>query len=144
VHVSNGAEAPVKVRLPASGPAVAVYFLHGCGYGAAAARFAEYVFLMASGKRHVVPMRVLGLDGGGESGANIQDWWPSYPHREFSSAHRYVVTEGGDPAFYERYLYTLEWVNPDPKDALVAVEVRSVPEVDATLGVLAVTVRRPA
>ena len=50
-----------------------------------------------------------------------------------------AVTEHGDPFAYERYLYSLEWVNPTPEVPLTEIRIRSNPVVPTTLGLLAVT-----
>jgi hypothetical protein len=46
--------------------------------------------------------------------ANIQDWWPEFPQFNADGVRHVAITENGDPFAYERYLYSLEWVNPDP------------------------------
>jgi len=76
---------------------------------------------------------------------NIQDWWPSPAFAQFESARarHYVVTDNGDPILYERYLYTLEWINPHPGKTIGSLVIRSDPEAEATLGVLAITLQVP-
>ena len=51
------------------------------------------------------------------------------------------MTDGGDPFLYERYLYTLEWINPHPDETIKSLVIRSDPKAEATLGVLAATIR---
>jgi hypothetical protein len=51
----------------------------------------------------------------------------------------FVVTANGDPFEYERYLYTLEWENPRPRDILREIRISSNPALATTLAVLAIT-----
>jgi len=147
-HAHTGSKHPLpgEVTVKVGCRARAVYILHGCGWSQKPGPFASYEFRLAGGTAHrklVVSYgtNTSGKDVIGGRSANIQDWWP-WPNRpQFRSAHarRYVVTDGGDPLLYERYLYTLEWLNPHPDRPVESVVIRSDPKADATLGVLAIT-----
>ena len=57
-----------------------------------------------------------------------------YPH-----AHHVTIFNPADPIEYERYLYTLEWLNPRPMDEISEIEVRVDPKAGPTLALIAVT-----
>jgi hypothetical protein len=75
---------------------------------------------------------------------NIQDWWPDFPHMDFAHARMAPIMESRpeDSAFQHVYLYTLEWVNPQPFTKITHLEVSVDPTQSTTLGMLAVTVLR--
>jgi hypothetical protein len=50
-----------------------------------------------------------------------------------------MVIDPGDPLEYERYLYTLEWVNSSPETGLESIEVCGDPNGTETLVVLGIT-----
>ena len=50
-----------------------------------------------------------------------------------------AVFNPADPMEYERYLYTIEWINPRPKDEISHVEVRVDSKAGPTLSLIAVT-----
>jgi hypothetical protein len=73
----------------------------------------------------------------------IQDWHPST--RAFTSAQAkpYLITRQSDPLAYLRCLYLYHWPNPRPGTQLQSITLRTLqPELQATLGVLSVTVYR--
>jgi hypothetical protein len=74
--------------------------------------------------------------------SNLQDWWPGSVQVRHPSAKYYIVTSEGDPEIYERYIYTLRWINPRPEVKLRGIRLESDPEQSATLAVLAITVAR--
>ncbi len=141
---------PEKVSLAVGMKTEAVYILHGCGYAKRLGRFAEYRFVTTGGREWTVPLVSLGMpeDGGSERTvaddgmANIQDWWSDFPHGDFPGARMVPLVERDERAGSERhvFLYTLEWINPDPSDPLRRMEIRSDVASPTTLGVLAVTV----
>jgi len=148
-HASLGHQLPAEVKVKIAGKAQAFYFLHGCGWTLGQKSFARYEFHYADGTLASAPLVV--YKGGPTSRpagkkrpqGNIQDWWPAPQFTQFESAHarHYVVTDGDDPFLYERYLYTLEWINPHPDKKITRLVIRSDPEAEATLGVLAITTR---
>ena len=50
-----------------------------------------------------------------------------------------IVFNQADPTEYERYLYTLEWINPRPKDEVDFIEIRVNPKAGPTLALIAIT-----
>lgn len=75
---------------------------------------------------------------------NIQDWWPDFPHMDFPGARMAPIMESRpeDSTFQHVFLYTLEWVNPQPGTRVSHLEVTVDPTQSTTLGMLAVTVLR--
>ncbi len=133
---------PGKVQLAVNRRVKAVYFLHGCGFVSEAAPFAWYDFHLGGHRTYSVPLIPLGLGSADDpcvSGANIQDWWADFPQFDAPHVRHLVLAENGDPYEYERYLYTFEWVNPEPERPLLSLDIRSNPDDPATLGLLAVT-----
>ena len=120
----------------------AVYFLHGCGYAGERVPFAWYEFRQQGRTPAVLPLVARGVGPAHSPDtppANIQDWWPEFAQFNADGVRHVAITENGDPFAYERYLYSLEWVNPDPAAVLDEIRVRSNPVVPTTLGLLAVT-----
>lgn len=139
---------PERISIPIQSPARAVYILHGCGFAKPLHHFATYRFLGPRGEViGEVPLISLGynfepnseLKAGSE--VNIQDWWPDFPQTNFPSARVVpVLGDGPGEESAPRYLYTLEWINPRPKEPVETLEIEVNPDQSATLGVLAVTV----
>ncbi len=133
---------PDEVTLPVGRKVRAVYFLHGCGYAGERVPFAWYDFRSEGRPVASVPLVARGVGPAHSPDtppANIQDWWPEFPQFNTDNVRHVTVTEHGDPFAYERYLYSLEWVNPAPEVPLTEIRVRSNPMVPTTLGLLAVT-----
>lgn len=132
---------PVTLSIPIGKAVRAVYFLHGCGYAAECQAFAWYDF-MPEGRRPIsVPLVARGLATPPRDALppNIQDWLSDYPQLDAPGVKHFAVTHNGDPFEYERYLYTLEWENPRPRDVLREIRLSSNPALATTLGVLAIT-----
>ena len=148
-HVGMGVELPAEITVEIGQNARAVYFLHACGWASKQKSFARYEFHYNNGTVNRVLLDPIKGAPNPQSAkkerlrGNIQDWWPSPFIPQFQSAHarHYVVTDGGDPFLYERYLYTLEWINPHPEKKIKRLVIRSDPEAESTLGVLAITTR---
>ena len=132
---------PVTLNVPVGKAVRAVYFLHGCGYAAECQAFAWYDFILEGRRPVSVPVVARGLSTPSRDALppNIQDWLSDFPQLETPSAKHFAVTAGGDPFEYERYLYTLEWENPRPRDVLREIRLSSNPALATTLGVLGVT-----
>jgi DNA-binding LacI/PurR family transcriptional regulator len=132
---------PVTLSVPIGRAVRAVYFLHGCGYAAECQAFAWYD-LIVDGRRPIsVPIVARGLASPSRDALppNIQDWLSDFPQFDASGVKHFAVTADGDPFEYERYLYTLEWENPRPRDVLREIRISSNPALATTLGVLAIT-----
>lgn len=132
---------PVQITLQVGRRVKAVYFLHGCGFASTPAPFAWYDFVMEGRRTLSVPLvaRGLGPLQEGEDLPNIQDWWSDFPQIEGTGVLPFVVTQDGDPFLYERYLYSLEWISPQPDAVLSEIRISSNPTQPTTLGLLAVT-----
>ncbi|TVR53069.1 MAG: GntR family transcriptional regulator [Puniceicoccaceae bacterium] len=132
---------PSRVAIPVGAKTRAVYFLHGCGYASSTEAFAAYTIHTSKGRKHQIPLVPLSWrhpDNAPE--ANIQDWWSDFPQHDLPHALKAVITEDGDPFLYERYLYTLEWVHPDPTDPVRQIVISSPGSSEAALAVLAISV----
>lgn len=128
--------------VPVNARARAVYVLHGCGFVGEAIPFGWYDFVLKNGKTHTVPLVARGMGAlppGGHK-PNIQDWWNDFMQIQGPGFRHFVVTDGEDPFAYERYLYTLEWVNPTPRREVKELRVSINPSLRTVLGVLGVTV----
>ncbi len=128
--------------IPIRARARAVYVLHGCGFVGEAIPFGWYDFVLKGGKTLTVPLVARGMGALPKSGhkPNIQDWWNDFPQIQGPGFRQFVVTDGGDPFAYERYLYTLEWANPTPGREVKELRVSINPSLRTVLGVLGVTV----
>jgi len=134
---------PSKVNLPVNRKVSAVYLLHGCGFVSDPTPFAWYDFHQSGGRVSTVPLVPKGIaspDDPAAQAANIQDWWADFPQFDADNVRHLVLAENGDPYDYERFLYTYEWVNPNPEIPLLSIQVRSNPQEPTTLGLLAITV----
>jgi DNA-binding LacI/PurR family transcriptional regulator len=139
-------ELPTTAKLKLNSRAKALYFLHGCGH-AKPVPFAEYVMHYQDGSSSRVPLIPLGpsprlaREQLGDSRPNLQDWWPNidFDHQDFPHAHHVTVYNPSESGSYERFLYTLEWINPRPDDEIGFIEVRADPEAGPTLALIAVT-----
>lgn len=138
-----GETLPETVRLVVPRRLRRAYFLHACGWGSRPGRFATYRWLWADGESTDIPLVTLGrahpeeVEGGL---ANIQDWYFAYEHLSRPGARPYDLKPRSDPTATSQFLYTLEWLNPQPERALAGLEIRSCVEEEATLALLAATV----
>ena len=144
-HTAGEKELPTTAQVPVNGRVKALYFLHGCGY-AKPVPFAEYVMQYKGGESSriaLVPVgasRNIALEQLGDLKPNLQDWWPDpYEHEDHPHAHRVAVFNPTEPGVYERFLYSLEWINPKPEEEIETIEVRVDPTAGPTLALLAVT-----
>lgn len=143
-HSTDGQELPVQVKLPVGGSVKALYFLHGCGW-ALPVLFAEYIVHFKTGQVERIPLIPIGpsMHGTRQHPAglkpNLQDWWPDLKQKDFPHAKYVTVFNPADPQEYERYLYTLEWINPRPEEEVSHIEARIDPEAGPSLALIAVT-----
>jgi hypothetical protein len=148
------ARLPTRVRIPVGRNARAIYVLHGCGYVKSLARFGSYRFFGCAQKLGDIPLVALGHPQPGAETwefaeailqANIQDWWPDFPHCNFRQARMVPLPDSrsGGPVRGHIFLYSLEWINPAPEVPVSHIEIETDPDQSTTLGVLAVTVMRP-
>ena len=143
-HSAGRKRLPDKARIQVCARVKALYFLHGCGY-AQPHPFASYTMRYQGGASISVPLAPLGHSRRVAQRRlqslqpNIQDWWPEFRQGHFPHAHHALVCNPADPAAYRRSLYSLEWINPQPREELSHVEVRVDPEFDPTLALIAVT-----
>ncbi len=148
---SAGRALPVSLSLPIGQKVEAVYILHAAGWTLHHRAFAEYVFRFdarTSERIGVVPYAVHqpeNLDRKEWAEESIlQDWHPNRPRFESSHALPCVITDGGDPLLYERYVYAWQWRNPRPSRVLRSLEIEILdPDGSATLGILAITLQIP-
>ena len=143
-HTTGGKELPITAKITVHTSVRAVYFLHGCGH-ALPIPFAEYLIHFKNGRIAKVPLLPLGSSKQtkrqrlSQLQPNLQDWWPENAQQDFPHARYAIVFNPADPQAYERYLYTLEWINPRPRDEVSHIEVRVNPDAGPTLALIAVT-----
>lgn len=149
-------ELPVRLRIPLRCKIGAAWFLHGCGYAKHLHPFATYTFF--SGKTPVgsIPLVSLGQPAAADSQrpasktakppqANIQDWWPDFPHQDFPDARMVPVQNRDETDTSPQpcvFLYTLQWVNPTPAKPVSHLEITVDPSQSTTLGLLGLTLLR--
>jgi hypothetical protein len=143
-HTTGGKELPITAKIAVQNSVRAVYFLHGCGH-ALPIPFAEYLIHFKNGRTAKVPLLPLGSTKQtkrqrlSQLQPNLQDWWPENAQQDFPHARYAIVFNPAAPQEYERYLYTLEWINPRSKDEISHIEVRVNPAAGPTLALIAVT-----
>lgn len=144
-HSTGGESLPISVKIPIAKCVKALYFLHGCGWAQYQEPFARYIFHFKNRKKVIVPLIPAGVSRKstknrlGSFNPNIQDWWPLDEPMDYPHAHHVTIFNPADPIEYERYLYTLEWLNPRPMDEISEIEVRVDPEAGPALALIAVT-----
>lgn len=143
-----GRPLPRCVRIAVHRTCRAVYFLHGAGFVSEHAPLAAYRFVYADGSERRVVVWGLGKDTGDgrrratrERRAGVQDWWPTYRQFENQQARKVIVAKAGEPTDC-RYLYTLEWRNPQPGKVLREIRLEAGPKCSAALLVLAITLQQ--
>ncbi|MDF3058985.1 MAG: hypothetical protein K0R17_3200 [Rariglobus sp.] len=152
-ETGNARVLPSSVTIPIEENADAIYVLHGCGYARFLDRFATYEFYAGNKRLGTVPLVALGKPPLGfdpkkfeqeAQQANIQDWWPDFPHLDFLQARRAPIVEGEGQEVVSRhvYLYTLEWKNPFPGRKVSHLKITVNADQSTTLGVLAISVLR--
>lgn len=151
----NAQKLPDKLKIPIGSKAQAIYILHGCGYAKFRHTFAHYSFQNRTVCLDRIPLVSLGQppsDYNPEQDAktaspNIQDWWPDFPHThtDFPHARMAPILDNDNTGHASRYvyLYTLEWINPEPETVVSHLEITVDSTHSTTLGMLAVTVLKP-
>ncbi len=144
-HTGAGEPLPESVSIPCAFKARALYFLHGCSY-AEHGPFAGYHVTLDDNSVISIPLVALGRFGTLErewkrqlAVSNVQDWWYELP--QFSGRHfkNFEVAPMEDATVYTRYLYTLEWLNPNPLRDIRELRITSDPRSRTTLGVIAIS-----
>jgi hypothetical protein len=141
---------PDRVVIPINAKARSVYVLHGCGYAKFLNPFAKYRFMARRSCIEEVPLVTFGqpppdydpaLQSPDAPKPNIQDWWPDFAHTDFPHARMAPLIESDEGTHLSRhvYLYTLEWINPEPDKLVDSLEISVDSTLSTTLGVLAVT-----
>ena len=144
-HSTGGDELPTSIQLPIGQCVNAIYFLHGCGWTRYQEPFAEYVIHYTNGKNATIPLIPSGIPRKSTTrratsfNPNIEDWWPNREPRDYSHALYAKVSNPLAPQVYDCKLYTLEWINPRPKDEVSKIEVRIDPKAGPALALIAVT-----
>ncbi len=142
-EAANGEPLPDTIRMAVPRLVRRAYFLHACGWGSRPGPFASYRWVGADGTAEEISLATLGIGHPEEPegrAANIQDWYFAYDHVTRPQARPYDLKPRSDPTATSQFLYTLEWMNPHPERPLASLEIRSNAGLDATLGVLAITV----
>ncbi len=150
-HSSAGVPLPLEVTLPVGRRAAAIYLLHGAGWTHQHKAFGEYVFTFADGVEERVRVIPFAEEPDENQDARqwraesiVHDWHPNRGRFESDTVLPCVITEGGDPLRYERYLYAWQWTNPRPAVEVASLTLRTTdPAGQATLGLLAVTLQVP-
>ena len=143
-HTTGQKKLPTKVNIPIGRCVRALYFLHGCGF-ARPVPFAKYTMHFKNGKSANIPLIPIGSSLAqarkqlGKLKPNIQDWWLGFEQQDFPHAKYATVYDPANPTEYERTLYTLEWINPDPQEEVSHIEIRVDPKAGPTLALIAVT-----
>ncbi len=122
----------------------ALYFLHGCGMSIYGSHFADYRLTWNDPEEppHSVPLICAGYRLAPPKtapNANIQDWWSPFPRIEGPHFRPCCITRDLDPCLYERYLYTLELVNPHPDRPVRTLVIERRPDTKPALGILGIT-----
>ena len=143
-HSSRGKQLPVMEEIAIGEQVKALYFLHGCAWAVPVA-FAEYIIHLKTGKTSSISLAPIGHSLPlarkrlGKIKPNLQDWWSGYKQQDFPHAQHVTVFNPADPQEYQRTLYTLEWINPRPKEEVSHIEVQVNPKAGPTLALMAVT-----
>ena len=106
----------------------------------------RYELLYEDGSTAVLPVTVYGnatsagvAEAQRLSAANIADWWPTAPQFSNDKVRQVPVMDpGGAPASL-RFLYAVQWDNPQPDKVIKALRLTSDPQKNATVIVVAVT-----
>ncbi len=145
VYQTRGKSLPTEVVIPVGQRAVALYFLHGCGYGSHK-KACEYQMVYEDGNKETI--EILPMGAGSEHAdvleqlqqdSNIQDWWPTMPQFDNENARNVMVVSPQDPLKTVRYLYTLQWVNPHPAKTIKELRLISYPKEETSLMVFGIT-----
>lgn len=141
-EAASGTPLPDAARFEVPRLIKRAYFLHACGWGSRPGPFAKYRFVREGGQAEEISLVTLGFAHPEEpegADANIQDWYFAYDHLSRPFARPYDLKPRSDPTATSQFLYTLEWLNPQPDRPVAALEALSLPGHDATLALIAVT-----
>jgi len=126
-----------------------VYVLHGAGYAPEAVRAGTYTLLYEDGTASELPIVAYGAEPATEAEkaarrtqASVADWWPTADQFAGERARCVGILPAGHGPEAKRYLYVVEWPNPQPGKVIRAIRFESDPTQAATLMVVAVTLLR--
>lgn len=145
VYETHGQSLPSEVVIPVGQKAGAVYFLHGCAY-VSHKKSCEYQMVYEDGTRETI--EIVPLGAGSEHAdvlkqlqqeSNIQDWWPTMPQFDNDNARNVVILNPQDPLKTVRYIYTLQWLNPQPTKTIKELRLISNPKEETSLMVFGIT-----
>ncbi len=141
----DGEALPQKVSVAVNEEVAAVYLLHGTGWVDASVEIGAYRFVYEDGTVEVLPVVPLARPSpetwdAEVARANLQDWWVGFTHFDRSGVRPLPLFDKKNPAVLQRFVYSIEWVNPHPDKALKRIELTSNPEEAAAVLVLAITV----
>ena len=144
VKTTGERQVPARVTVPLGRKVRALYFLHGCGWGAHK-KAGQYRMLYEDGTRATID--ILPYGSGSEHldvvermrrDSTIQDWWPSLTQIE-NERLRHVIVANPENLADRRYLYNLRWQNPSPAKAVESIELESESTLSTSLFVVGVT-----
>ena len=141
-HSTGHERLPIRVKLPINRVVKALYFLHGCGWAQRQEPFAEYIIHFKNGKSATIPLISIGPTKDKRHARlkpNIHDWWRVEEAQDFPQAMSVTVYNPAIPKEYERVLYTLEWINPEPIEQISTLEIQVNPKAGPTLALIAIT-----
>ena len=146
-HSTGKNKLPVSVQCQVKGCVNALYFLHGCGWVEDNEPFAQYIIHFKTKQTVKIPLIPLGLLPSSTSkrqaslNPNIQDWWSEFKPQDFPHAMYATIFDPANPQEYQRTLYTLEWINPRPKEEISHIEIQVDPKAGPALALIAITAR---
>lgn len=129
-------DAPEKVEIPVGKKVKAIYFLHGCGWIPKIGKIGEYEFYYEDGNKETVEIIADDPVPQKDTKSNICDWWPAFGQIEKENA-KYVPVVSNEGI---RYIYTLQWINPEPDKKIEKIILKSNPETTGTLGIIGITI----
>ena len=144
VKATGERELPARVTIELGRKVRALYFLHGCGWGAHK-KAGQYRMLYDDGTQAAID--ILPYGSGSEhldvvermrKESTIQDWWPSLTQIE-NDRLRHVIVANPENLADKRYLYNLRWQNASPGKTVKTIELESDPTLSTSLFVVAIT-----
>jgi Right handed beta helix region/Protein of unknown function (DUF1565) len=149
VYQTRGRPLPGEVAVPISREATALYLLYGCAY-ATHKRTCEFQVIYEDGTRQTIGVLPLGKGSKDAdvlnqltSESNIQDWWPTMPQFDNDNAKKVMIVNPENALKSVRYLYTLQWVNPEPSKPIKELVMTADPREEASVQVFGISALLP-
>lgn len=147
---SSKSSFPSEVQIPIDRKAVAIYFLHGCGWTVGHQRIGRYTFCYADDSVEEFDVVTFYKKPATTSSlsirtneSSIQDHSVFWEQFENDKAKPVKFPQGPHAWSYKVYFYAFEWTNPRPQQKIKKIVITTEPDQTSSLAIVSITLVQP-